>query len=136
MLIQACIKRDVEEISRDPDRSTSHLVIICIWQKGADALIQQYKDLANSLPKASNLEVKVLTKEELLSMCNAHDQATEMTTYQINAICRNLSQQHPHKAVHLYVEECWITVSRRLLPHTTQVSCYPSLVYSPTPGRP
>ena len=121
-MIQACIVRDAEKIARDPDRSISHLLIICIWQKGADALIQQYKDLANSLPKATNLEVKVLTKEELLSMCNAYDQATEMTTYQINAICKNLSQQLPNKVVHLSVDECWITVSRRLLPHTTQVS--------------
>ena len=43
--------------------------MICIWQKGADALIEQYKRLVEDLPKADNIEVIVLTKDELMKKC-------------------------------------------------------------------
>ena len=44
--MQSCIFRDAEAIVSDPD-SGPHCQIICIWQEGADALIDQYKDLAS-----------------------------------------------------------------------------------------
>ena len=63
--MQSCIFRDAKAIVSDPD-SSHHCQIICIWQEGADALIDQYKDMVSQLPKAGNLEVKVMTKKEVM----------------------------------------------------------------------
>ena len=118
VLLQASIVRDAENIVADHDSGTNHLQIICIWQKGADALIKQYNQLVSTLPKGDNLDVMVVTKEELMKKFKANDQAVE-TTYQINTICKNISQ---NKQVHLFIDECWITVPKKFAAHLTPVS--------------
>ena len=44
------------------------------------------------------------------------------TTYQINTICKNASKLVPTKSVHLYIDECWITVPKMFEAHLTLVS--------------
>ena len=43
------------------------------------------------------------------------------TTFQINAICKNVSQMLPETVVHIYIDECWVTVPKRFSPHMTDV---------------
>ena len=93
--MQSCIFRDAKAIVADPD-SGPHSQIVCIWQEGADALIDQYKDMVSQLPKAGNLEVKVMTKKEIMKKFKVKEEAVE-TTYQINAICKNASLLVPDK---------------------------------------
>jgi hypothetical protein len=121
VLLQASIVRDAQNIVADNDSVTNHLQILCIWQKGADALTEQYNQLESALPKCDNLEVMVLTKEELMKRFKVKDQAIE-TTYQINAICENISHFVKDKQVHLYIDECWITVPKKYAAHLTPVS--------------
>ena len=118
--MQTSIIRDAEDIVSDPD-SGPHIQVICIWQEGADALIGQYKDLANTLPNNTNLEVMVLTKKELMKKFKVKEEAVE-TTYQINAICTNVSRLVQEKVVYIYIDECWVTVPKRFSPHLTAVS--------------
>ena len=118
---QANIEQDAEEVAADPG-SGSYCQVICVWQEGADALLDQYKDLASTLPKASNLEVMVLTKKELMRKFKTTERAIESTTAQINAICKNISLLMPNKQVFLYIDECWITVPRQFSAHLTHVS--------------
>ena len=120
LLEQSCIIRDAEAIVSDPD-SGPHSQIICIWQDGADALIDQYKDLVSQLPKAENLEVKVMTKKEVMKKFKVKEETVE-TTYQINAICRNASMLVPDKILHIYIDECWVTVPKKFSPHLTAVN--------------
>ena len=124
MLTEACIVRDAKAIVANHNSSVIHRLIICIWQKGADALIKQYKQLESTLPKNANLEVVVMTREELMKTFRVNDNINEPTTYQVNNICENISKLLPDKEVHLYIDECWITVSRHVTAHLSQVSNY------------
>ena len=55
LLKQASIVQDAEKAVSDPD-SGPHCQIVCVWQEGANALIQQYKDLVSTLsPPGSQL---------------------------------------------------------------------------------
>ena len=51
LLAQACVVQDAESIVKKPD-GRSHLQIVAVWQEGADALIEQYKALVSTIPKA------------------------------------------------------------------------------------
>ena len=121
MLLQASIIRDAQNIVADKDSLIQHLQIICIWQKGADALIKQYHQLASTLPKGENLEVMVVTKEELMKRFKVNEETIE-TTYQINTICENISLLIQNQRIHLYIDECWITVPKKFSAHLTPVS--------------
>ena len=120
-MLQANIHRTVKRIVDDPDTTSNHLVIICVWQPGAKALHKEYKSLACTLPQASNLEVMVVSREELMEDFHVTQQEIESTTLQMNSVCQNISTMVPDKTVHLFVDECWITVPKKFSPHMTQV---------------
>ena len=120
--LQADIHRTAVRIVADQDTTTKHLILICVWQMGANALIKQYRDFAATLPTADNLEIQVVTKDELINVYQATLQQNEATTLQINRICQNISTIEQDKTVHLIVDECWITVPKMFSPHMTQVS--------------
>ena len=119
LLAQSCVIQDADTIVKKPD-GRSHCQIVAIWQEGADALIEQYKDLVSTLPKAANLEVMVVTKKELMRKFRVKEEAVE-TTFQINAICKNASRMLPETVVYIYIDECWVTVPKRFSPHLTDV---------------
>ena len=108
----------------DPDRTTKHLLIVCVWQKGADALLCEYRDLETSLPKVENLEVIVVTKDELMKRFKATVQENEATTNQINTVCQNIGALVTNKQVHLYIDEVWVTVPKTYSAHLTMVSVF------------
>ena len=122
MQLQADIHRTAVRIVADQDTTTRHLLLICVWQMGAHALIKQYRDFAATLPTADNLEIQVVTKDELINVYQATLQQNEATTLQINRVCQNISTIEQDKTVHLIVDECWITVPKMFSPHMTQVS--------------
>ena len=99
-------------------------MIICIWQKGADALLCQYRDLEAELPKGKNLKIIVLTKEELMKRFKANIQEIEATTttHQINTVCHNIDSLLDNKQVHLYIDELWVTVPKTYSAHLTMVN--------------
>jgi hypothetical protein len=115
-LLQASIVRDAETIKAEEGSGTNHLMILCIWQRGADALLCQYQQLQSSLPKGGNLEVIVVTKEELMKRFKATVQEFEPTTNQINTVCHNIDLIVKDKQVHLYINEVWVTVQRLIQP--------------------
>ena len=117
--MEATIARDAQNFVADTESGVSYLQIICIWQMNADALIKLYRRLDVSLPKADNLETMVLTKEELKRMVRVMDEET--TTHQINKICKNISERFQDRDVHVYIDECWITVLKKFTAHLTQV---------------
>ena len=117
LLIQASIERDAKTFIAEEE---SHCLIICVWQKGADALFKQYKEMEKTLPKGDNMETMVLTKEELLKKFMVKEEGLE-TTEQINAICQNSSYLMPNTRVHLYIDETWITVPKMFEAHVTLV---------------
>ena len=119
--MEATIFRDSNAFVADLESGVSYLQIICVWQRGADALLDQYRQLERSLPKGVNLETLVLTKEELMRKFKANDEAVETTSYQINALCKNMSHLIQDKEVHVYIDECWITVPKRFTAHLTAV---------------
>ena len=120
-MLQAGIIRDTQRIlSEENGNGVHYLQIVCIWQRGADALKQDYTMLVNSLPKGDNLEVMVVSKEELMKRFKVQEQAVE-TTYQINALCKNISQLAKDRHVLMYVDECWITVPKKYSAHLTHV---------------
>ena len=121
VLLQSSIVRDAGTIVADQDDSTNHLMIICIWQRGADALLSQYRELEKSLPKANNLEVIVVTKEELIERFMSNIQQFEPTTDQINGICKNINSLVKDQEVHLYIDEVWVTVPKTYSAHLTPV---------------
>ena len=98
--------------------------ISCIWQKGADALLSQYKQLESSLPKAENLEVVIATKEELMKRFKATVQELEPTTNQINTVCHNIDSLIKDQQVHLYIDEVWVTVPKTYSAHLTAVGLF------------
>jgi hypothetical protein len=122
VLLQSSITRDANSIVADQASSINHLMILCVWQRGADALLSQYRELKSSLPKAHNLEVIVVTKEELTERYMANIQQFEPTTDQINGICQNINSIVKHKEVHLYIDELWVTVPKTFSAHLTPVS--------------
>lgn len=121
-MLQADTHRTAVRIVADQDTTTKHLLLICVWQMGAHALFNQYKEFAATLPTAENLEIRVVTKDELMNMYKATQQEHEATTVQINRVCQNISKIEKNKTVHLIVDECWITVPKMFSPHMTQVS--------------
>ena len=121
LLNQANIGRDADEITKVQDGSL-HTQIVCVWQEGADALLEQYKDLTATLPKSNNLEVLVLTKKELMKKFRIVERDIESTSNQINSICFNIPQILKNRTVHLYIDECWVTVPRKFSAHLTAVS--------------
>ena len=121
MLLQANIHRTVKKIVDDQEPTNNHLVIICVWQPGAEALYEEYRALASALPKVTNLEVMVVSRKKLMEKFHATLHKHEATTLQINRVCENISTLVPDKTVHLFVDECWITVPKELSPHMTQV---------------
>ena len=120
-MLQANIKRTVKKIVDDPEPTNKHLVLICVWQPGAKALYEEYRALVNALPEASNLEVMVVSREELMEKFHSTLQENEGTTVQMNRVCQNISMMEHDKTVHLFVDECWITVPKIFSPHMTQV---------------
>ena len=100
--MEASIARDAQTFVADTASGVSYLQILCIWQRGADGLIERYRQLEKSLPTGDNLETMVLTKEELMRKVRVKDEET--TTQQINEICKNVSllyqvvlvQRHNH----------------------------------------
>ena len=136
LLKQVSIARDTEEIVSDPD-CHPHCQIVCVWQEGADALIEQYKKLVSKLPKADHLEVMVVTKRELMKKFKTTERAIESTTDQINGVCRNIAQLMMGTVVYFYIDECWITVPRQFSAHLTAVSLECSVSrYILLPGKP
>ena len=121
-MLQASIVRDAQTIIAEQGSGTNHLMILCIWQRGADALLCQYQQLQSSLPKAGNLEVIVVTKEELMKRFKATVQEFEPTTNQINTVCHNIDLIVKDKQVHLYIDEVWVTVPKTYSAHLTPVS--------------
>ena len=121
LLKQASIRQDAETIVKKPD-GRSHLQVVCVWQEGADALIEQYKQLVSQLPTADHLEVMVVSKKELMKKFKTTERAIESTTDQINGVCKNISKLMLGKVVHLYIDECWITVPKKFSAHLTAVS--------------
>ena len=128
LLTQASIARDAATIVSDPGGGLV-CQIICVWQDGAYALIEQYKELVSNQPKASHLEVMVVTKKELMRKFRVKEEAIDLsTTYEINSICANISQLEPSKLVYLYIDECWVTIPRKFSPHLTDVSMFLSFL--------
>ena len=121
VLLQANIQRTVKRIVDDSEPINDHLMIICVWQPGAKALYEEYRALAANLPKANNLEVIVVSRDELMEKYHATLHKNEATTLQMNRVCQNISTLVQNKTVHLFVDECWITVPKKLSPHMTQV---------------
>ena len=121
-MLQSNITRDAHTIVADQASGQKHLLVICIWQKGADALLCQYRELMSNLPTAHNLDVIVVTKEELIEKYMADVQQNEPTTDQINAICKNIGTLVKDTlSVHLYIDEAWLTVPTTFSAHSTQV---------------
>ena len=121
LLMEASIVRDAQNFAADTESDTFYCQIICVWQKGAQALNEQYRALEKTLPRGPNLETMVLTKEEIMKKFMVKDEGVE-TTNQINTICKNITQLFPGKEVHLYIDECWITVPRKYEAHLTPVN--------------
>ena len=119
--MQATIERIATEVAGAPAEERRHLLLVCVWQTGADALLQEYRNLAASLPQAQGLEVLVLTREELLRMSRVSEETVETTTFLINGICFNVSRLESSREVYLFVEECWITVPKSRQAHLTLV---------------
>ena len=120
--MEASIHRDARTFVADSASGVCYLQILVIWQKGADGLLDRYRQLEKSLPKGDNLETLVLTKEELTRKARVKDEGT--TTHQINEICKNISELelYQDKEVHVYIDECWITVPKKHTAHLTEVS--------------
>jgi hypothetical protein len=118
--MEASIARDARTFVADTASGVSYLQILCIWQRGADGLLERYRQLEKSLPTGDNLETMVLTKDELMRKVRVKDEET--TTHQINNICKNLAQLYQEKEIHVYIDECWITVPKKYTAHLTQVS--------------
>ena len=121
VLLQSNITRDAHTIVADQASGQNHLLVICIWQKGADALLCQYRELAADLPRGNNLEVIVVTKEELMKRFKATVQEIESTTNQINTVCHNIGTLESTRNVRLYIDEMWVTVPKTYSAHLTMV---------------
>ena len=105
--MEASIARDARTFVADTASGVSYLQILCIWQKGADGLLDRYRQIAKSLPNGDNLETIVLTKDELMRKVRVKNEERETTTQQINEICKNISELFRDREVHLYIDECF-----------------------------
>ena len=121
VLLQASIERNAKKIVDDEDNANTNLMIICVWQEGADSLLSQYEEFSKTLPKSSNLEVMVVSKEKVMKTFKATMQEVEATTNQLNRLCKNISTMVKNKNVHLFVDDCWVTVPKKYKPHLTAV---------------
>ena len=120
--MEASIARDARTFVEDTTSGKSYLQILCIWQKGADGLLERYRQLEKSLPSGDNLDTMVLTKDELMRKVRVKNEERETTTQQINEICKNISEIFQDREVYVYIDECWITVPKKFTAHLTQVS--------------
>ena len=120
--MEASIARDARTFVEDTASGKSYLQILCIWQKGADGLLERYRQLEKSLPSGDNLDTMVLTKDELMRKVRVKNEERETTTQQINEICKNISEIFQDREVYVYIDECWITVPKKFTAHLTQVS--------------
>ena len=102
------------------DEETPYLMIICVWQEGADALLDQFKELANSLPQGNNVEVLALSKQDILTKFMVPKQTC--TTDEINCLCRNIETQIKTRKVCLFIDECWVTAPIEFSAHLTTVN--------------
>ena len=118
VLMKAGIVQDACTIAANPDLG-DHTMNICVWQEGADALLEEYRQLAATLPRAEHLDVRVMTKSQLMRTYQVNENSGT-TTLQINAICRNISLTQS-STFFLYIDECWITVFNTFTPHITEV---------------
>ena len=134
--MQACIRRAVLAAIKE---GSNHLVLICVWQEDAYALLEEYENLAASLSHTENLEVLVLSKSELLRRYGVRQvQIGIETTYEINEVCENASAMEAGREVALFIDECWVTVPQRFEAHNTKVNCMITLtIQMPLPlGQP
>ena len=69
----------------------------------------------------------MLTKEEVMKKFMVKDEGV-LTTNQINTICKNITLLLPNREVHLYIDECWITVPKNYEAHFTPVRKIFSLI--------
>ena len=118
ILLQANIRRELERMGEDEE--TPYLLIICVWQEGADALLEQYKALANNLPQGNNVEVLVLSKQEILKKFMVPKE--NCTTDEINCLCQNIETRIKNKKVSLFIDECWVTAPIEYSAHLTTVN--------------
>jgi hypothetical protein len=118
-MLEACIRRHAEEAAAN---GRACLILVCVWQEGADALLQSYRHLAASLPAGPHLQVVVVNKTELLQRYRVEDtQIGIETTFEINKICHNASAMETGKEVAIFIDECWVTVPKRFDAHDTLV---------------
>ena len=101
------------------DSESQYLLILCVWQEGADALMAEYQDLAQNLPKGNNLEVLAINKQDLLKKFKVP--VHPCTTNEINGVCQNIGTSVKGKRVSLFIDECWVTAPVEYSAHLTPV---------------
>ena len=116
-MLQANIKREAERMVDDSE--SQYLLILCVWQEGADALMAEYQDLAQNLPKGNNLEVLAINKQDLLKKFMVSKD--NCTTYEINGLCQNIGTSVKDRKVSLFIDECWVTAPVEYSAHLTPV---------------
>ena len=102
------------------DSESQYLLILCVWQEGADALMDEYQDLAKSLPQGNNLEVLAINKQDLLKKFKVP--VHQCTTDEINGLCQNIGTSVKDRKVSLFIDECWVTAPLKYSAHLTPVS--------------
>ena len=103
------------------DTESQYLLIICVWQVGAKALLTQYKDLASNIPQGANIEVLVMDKKDLMEKFLVPEDL-QCTTNEINRLCQNIGTRVKDKQVSLFIDECWVTAPVQYSAHLTTVS--------------
>ena len=102
------------------DTESQYLLVICVWQVGAKALLAQYKDLASNIPQGDNIEVLVMNKQDLMEKFLVSED--QCTTNEINRLCQNIGTRVKDKNVSLFIDECWVTAPVQYSAHLTTVS--------------
>jgi hypothetical protein len=119
-IMEACIRRSAIEAAAN---GRDCLFLVCVWQEGADALLQAYRQMVASMPMTTNLTIVVVNKSDLLKLYRVEDtQIGIETTFEINKICQNASLMETGKEVSIFIDECWVTVPKRFSAHNTVVS--------------
>ena len=118
-MLQANIKREAERMVEDTE--SQYLLVICVWQVGAKALLAQYKDLASNIPQGDNIEVLVMNKQDLMEKFLVPEDL-QCTTNEINRLCQNIGTRVKDKQVSLFIDECWVTAPVQYSAHLTTVS--------------
>ena len=111
------------------DTDNEHMLIMSVWQDGADALLAQYKDLASNLEKGDNMEIHVMTKQELFKKFKVSNDLQD-TTKEINLLCQNIGKLVKDKKVTLCIDECWVTSPVQFTAHLTPVSFIIGIAYT------